>query len=144
MEVLCLTSSTGSLFIYNKTFLCLSPDFCYLRSVLLLLLCSVFLPVLTGSAALTVPAAALLLPSGQSLEAAQELDLPGPEVRLNAAVSALHHVAVALSSAQHSPGAQHPQPLVDVFTHLRREWNRQNKQSCRAILVLFGSDLTVL
>lgn len=88
------------------------------RCLLLLLLLCVSPLVLTGASSLAVPTAALLLSLGQSLEAVQELDLPGQEVRLDAAITALHHIAVALSPGHDSHAAQHPQPLVHVFTHL--------------------------
>lgn len=101
----------------HKTRRCLGASCRYLRAVTpgLLLLPP---PGPAGALTLAVPAAALLLSLGQSLQPVQELHLPGQEVRLDAAVTALHHVAVALAPGHDSPAAQHPQPLVHVCTHL--------------------------
>lgn len=103
--------------------MCFSAN--YLRVVILqsclLLLWSIFSPLLTGAFSLTVPTAALLLTLGQSLKTVQELDLPGQEVCLDAAITALHHIAVTLSPGHDSHAAQHPKPFVHVFTHLTRK-----------------------
>lgn len=101
-------------------FSCLYLCVVILQSCLLLLL-SVFPLVLTGTSALTVPTAVLLLTLGQGLYALQELYLPGQEVCLDAAVTALYHITVALSPGHDPHATQHPKPLVYIFTHLVRQ-----------------------
>lgn len=75
----------------------------------------------------TLAAAFLLLPLGQALQALHELHLPGLEVGLDAAVTALRHVTVALSPGHESHGAQHPKPLVYILAHLEREVQDSNE-----------------
>lgn len=81
----------------------------------------VFASVLAGSSSLAVPAAALLFSLGKCLQSVEKLSLPGLEVSLDAAVVALHHIAVTFTPGHDPYAAQHPQPLVHIFTHLERE-----------------------
>lgn len=96
-------------------------------AVLCLLL--MFLLVL-AAAVLAFARAGFLLPFGQGLQPAQELRFPGLKVGLHAAVSALHHIAVAFSSGHDPRGTQHPQPLIYVLTDLKAEniFNVRNMQ----------------
>lgn len=100
-------------------------SFChYLRAVILqscILLLLHFSLALTFAFSLTVPTADLLFTLGQSLDALQEFDLPGQKVCLDAAVTALYHIAVTLSPGHDSLSTQHPQPLVHIFTNLMRQ-----------------------
>lgn len=100
-------------------------SFChYLRAVILESCILFLLPfsfVLTFAFTLTVPIADLLFTLGQSLKALQEFDLPGQKVCLDAAITALYHIAVTLTPGHDSLSTQHPQPLVHIFTNLMRQ-----------------------
>lgn len=61
----------------------------------------------------------LSLPFLKCLQLGDELGLPRSEVRLNAAMLAFNHVAVALPSTHHTMCAKHPEPLVNIFANLR-------------------------
>lgn len=104
------------------------PSVCHYLGAVALQSCLLFLlhfsPVLAVAFSLTVPSADLLFTLGQSLQALQELHLPGPKVCLDAAITALYHIAVTLSSGHHSLSTQHPQPLVHIFTNLTRKGSK--------------------
>lgn len=77
----------------------------YLRAVILqscILFLLHFFHVLTFAFSLTVPNADLLFTLGQSLKALEEFDLPRQKVSLDAAITALYHIAVTLSPGHDS------------------------------------------
>lgn len=100
-------------------------SFCHYLRAVILQSCIVFLLyfflVLTFAFTLTVPTADLLFTLGQSLKTLEEFDLPGQKVCLDAAITALYHIAVTLSPGHDSLSTQHPQPLVHIFTNLMRQ-----------------------
>lgn len=100
---------------------------------ILILWCAVFmiwallalLPLGFALPFLALPTAGLPFPSAEGLETIEELGFPGFKVSLNAAMLALGHVAVPLSTSHDTAGTEHPQPSVNISSNLG--WDRSQK-----------------